>query len=500
MKPTAGSSQRMDERRLALWLEIASLLLMVSELIWGTAWYRILIFSQMLNSKVGPLAPSLLSTLLILGLVLFGSHGLARLAEHLKVNLAARRTAAVVWLVFCLFIPLKLLVYTHLDLNLGQLLARPFVAIASASWGFQEFWHLLIITLLVWRGFSLARSEAVRARILASFQLGLLMMLLYGMISLSMQANMQSLELLFAFLVSGILTMSFTRLTSVSESKGGKLPSLGVAWVLTIGISAVAVIGLGLLVGVTLGGQVGDLVALFMQILFGLALLLTFILLFPLWLLLLQITPRLGDFMGKFMTRIMSLGQAAQPAGGIQPAARSILAIAHYSRVVIMVGVVLIVILGTILAVVRIQRRRLALDLNRTDLPPQHANQPNPPKGGTRRRFNRPAQLLAAARIRRVYAELLRLGEQMHCPRPKASTPLEFLPKLQNLIPTQTAELEVITLAYDRIRYGELPESFEEVDGILKAWEQVSREGRKTLHALRAQRAQRRVNKESPRP
>jgi hypothetical protein len=87
----------------------------------------------------------------------------------------------------------------------------------------------------------------------------------------------------------------------------------------------------------------------------------------------------------------------------------------------------------------------------------------------------------AAARIRQIYAELLDLSEELGCVRAEAQTPLEFMPALEGSFMTVNVELETITSAYLRVRYGQLPESHQEVEAVEMAWRTVSERGKEIL-------------------
>jgi hypothetical protein len=99
--------------------------------------------------------------------------------------------------------------------------------------------------------------------------------------------------------------------------------------------------------------------------------------------------------------------------------------------------------------------------------------------------LGRIARQLAAQRIRAIYTELLDLATQLKYPRCPHQTPLEYLPELQKAFPGSQTELDLITQAYQRIRYGEFPESQAEVNAIESAWRQVQSEGQKILIELR---------------
>jgi hypothetical protein len=76
----------------------------------------------------------------------------------------------------------------------------------------------------------------------------------------------------------------------------------------------------------------------------------------------------------------------------------------------------------------------------------------------------------AAERIRRIYADLMYLVEDMGRPRIPAQTPLEFLVTLDAIFPEMVTQTRVITNAYLRVRYGEIPETDEEIAEVERAW------------------------------
>ena len=89
--------------------------------------------------------------------------------------------------------------------------------------------------------------------------------------------------------------------------------------------------------------------------------------------------------------------------------------------------------------------------------------------------------MLAAARIRRIYIQLMELCGDLGKSRPAALTPLEFLPVLMDLFPGFENDLQIITQAYLRVRYGELPETRMEVNQVEAAWAQINAHGKELL-------------------
>ena len=75
-----------------------------------------------------------------------------------------------------------------------------------------------------------------------------------------------------------------------------------------------------------------------------------------------------------------------------------------------------------------------------------------------------------AVSIRRIYRKMLRAANANGYPRLQAETPYEFLKTLTQAWPHNRAETQLITNAYVKIRYGELPETEQELNEIKMAW------------------------------
>jgi hypothetical protein len=92
---------------------------------------------------------------------------------------------------------------------------------------------------------------------------------------------------------------------------------------------------------------------------------------------------------------------------------------------------------------------------------------------GFSRRLNRRERIMATEKIRKIYAQLLELSEELGHSRPASITPLEFLPELDAQFSDLSEDLRVITTAYVDIRYGELPETQGQLEAVENAWQRV---------------------------
>jgi hypothetical protein len=83
----------------------------------------------------------------------------------------------------------------------------------------------------------------------------------------------------------------------------------------------------------------------------------------------------------------------------------------------------------------------------------------------------------AAASIRRVYRLMCLAAAAAGYPRLDTETPFEYLPSLDRAWTDYNDETRLITEAFVRVRYGELPETTEELDAILDAWRRLEEAG-----------------------
>jgi hypothetical protein len=79
----------------------------------------------------------------------------------------------------------------------------------------------------------------------------------------------------------------------------------------------------------------------------------------------------------------------------------------------------------------------------------------------------------AAASIRWIYANVLRLAAEAGHARQPSQTPYEFLPVLQASFQGFDSELKAITEAYVRSHYGQVPDSPEALQHIRDCWERL---------------------------
>jgi len=458
---------------LQIWTELVGLLIMLMELLWVTAWY-VALSTNWANDWLVALA---------LGCVLLCSHYLARLLNNSKWRMVIRVVVFASWIFACLMISLRILVYHGEVISFGELFTRPAHALLEFN-ELREFWHLLAIILLVWRAVSIARRVQDIYDAIASFQFGLLSILLYGMVYNRMFPARVAF-FLYAFIFIGLIGMSVARIARLSDLRGGRLPPFKLNWSLGLLAASLMVIFIALLASRVIDLKIATI---FTTILFYLLIAfaaVSLLLLIPLLLFLIWISPLIQRFLAVVMgSDVLGplRGLLAQFAG----LAKSSLFDGIFSYInyvkplvpwLILLGVILI-----ILARLRWRqwKRKLASEENLIPLPAfvNWTLLKAFMRGRRDRRLGRAGQLLASAHIRRIYMRLMILCDDLGKSRPKAVTPLEFVPQLEQLFPGESEGLLLITNAYQKVRYGELPEKPQEVLDVIAVWERLRSYGR----------------------
>jgi hypothetical protein len=358
---------------------------------------------------------------------------------------------------------------------------------------------------LWWRGANLARDIIDSQTVWRHFQQGLVMLAIgniYLHLALKTSTGFGPILL---FLFASLLAMAMTRVSHIAEFYGKAQEGLGRRWFLfTLGV-LVLVLGISTVFTSLLTGQFSTLLdqlglviewllvpvafiaSLFAYILFYIGVFIGAIL-----------TPLLPKIQGELLiptqppSDLLGTQTPNQPAPSIfdSPAFATLETLLFWLIVVILVALLFGVVGRRYL-----RRRRTDYDeseamLDDRDLlalmrqrlrerARQLADLFNPA------RFSRAQRARAAARIRQIYADFLDLCRDLGHPRPQPETPFEFQASLQGQVfQGAWSELTLITQAYVKVRYGELPEDQREMDAIETAWKRISEEGERMKKEL----------------
>lgn len=481
------------------WKELALYSFMLMELSWTALWARNLLW------RAGPHPyPRILLTL---GGMYFLMYLVSLFAERVSLRLVFRRIAFAVALLICLVVGLDILSGDLSRFDFWKFLGQPLVTFQDiADLVPMEFLILIIILYICWRGILLAGVYIEPFGILASFRTGIVLFFLHGLVFTS--PDSAPLIALDVFLMTSLLALSSARVAVLSQQRGGQSISFDRQWLVGMTLAVMGVVGVAVVIGNMMRGSGFIVIHRIFTVLLNVLL----IILTPLVWLAEQFLFTLGKLLdlSNFFEFLVNLFRDVQilvenvitaVSMWLDPdSLESVSRIANWlilNKSLVLWGTIVFFLLIVLLAVGRYVRRRerqpaLAeveslmeqkdlIDLLRDALRRGLGRM----MGGLDKLagLRRARRWLAAARIRRIYALLMDLSAQLNQPRPAARTPLEFLPTLKVLFPGLNAELETITDAYLRVRYGDLPETDEEVKSVEAAWRLVSHTGHDQIRA-----------------
>jgi hypothetical protein len=315
------------------------------------------------------------------------------------------------------------------------------------------------------------------------FQFGLLILVAATLVT--RRAPLQMADLVFAYFGFGLLAVALTRIEEVAQTEAAGAAPLDLKWVITLAGTLLAVGAVVLLAGrvITIDAirwALRPVVTLLQVALVVLVYLMTS--------LLMQILPLLTQWFDRFpATELDETMQqwretAREPlkvesTEGLQLSAQLVEALQW---------IVIVAVVAAGLWLVARSFRRWRLEQRTTpggvrepvtstgtiaeDLARYLLDQWGRLRDGNlSRRFRR----MGAESVRAIYTSLLHLMADAGLPRLPEQTPYEFISTAEKVLPDRRAELEAITEAYVRARYGEVDITAEELARLRDTWQRV---------------------------
>ncbi len=471
------------------WREMAILMIILMEVCWVTPWFR--------SMTPETYAVSSIRAFIILACIVLSSHLLVRTMDDIRLKKSIRQALMVIFILIGILVGIKTLLYAHVPMSVLELLNRPLRSLADLK-SIIPVEFVVIITVLIgfWRGLSIAQEHIGPSSVMDHFWIGIVMYVVFIFINTIVTGETPA-DFFYLFLFSSLTAMCAARMTVVGMLPGGTENKFNRYWLLGIILAASFVVGLSSLFGNVIGDQFAWIGVLFLG-LFGSVLVFVWILINPLISFLITSlsnffhASKSFDTLGKSLQNldnmIRGFGQKILDMVGNSGIGLLIARIGPTIKTIISVAIIVLVILGIVAwMTIKLWRDRehrlLALD-QKTDI--KLGNFLQMLLDGLRQGwsgaihsleqltdFRHRQRIRAAARIRQVYAELMELCESLGHPRPEAETPLEFMPRLEQLFPGLEPEVVVITQAYNRVRYGQLPETRQEVEDVESAWKKI---------------------------
>jgi hypothetical protein len=485
--PAIQLTSMLTRSHLNMWRELTCLALIFMELCWIAPLYHLL--------ARFPTGVDLQRSFIVLGLILLSAYLQARLTEQFALNTIYRIIIFTVFLVISLLIGLRTLAYFHDEIGLGETVVRFIKAINHIDiWIPKEFGVCLVVLLLGLNGFSIATGLPDPFRVYRRFWASILMLLFFGLLTSDNPINMPSI-MLYIFLLTSLLAMAASRLALLGRLRGGQRIPFDMERVLGVWFFGIGMAGLSLLAAFLFQSQpVFSLIYGIYLLMIRVVFVFLAILLLPVYLILFYILPgiKLPLYIAPVIQSLVDLIHQIQlliarlPEVNFSSLLQAILVLKPF----ILWGLVILGIF-MILIIVRKWTKRRTFDNDVDDSQESFltGGLMNSLRAGLRKGIVFFVQNLvqrlsltsgesrrAAARIRRIYAELIDLSARLGSPRPESFTPLEFLPLLIRQLPRSASDLDLITQAYIRIRYGEMPEYKQHLDEVEAAWTRIKDE------------------------
>ncbi len=437
-------------------------------MVWASLWYAGLFMEQVRIPWWG--------IWLIFWSILLFSYGLRTAMLNIQRWEKAFQFIFLLWALTASILSLKWIFYFQVDIGWKTLLLSPWYALTGAEESFLPFFHTLMMPLLILRGIALANSIPEVSQILADFQTGLIGILLFGLFYLPVQPELSATGL-FLYLWIGLVTLSSTRIYGISTFRGGKLSTITPAWAFGLFMFSGVIILLGLLTGTLFSSYAGQfllqIIVVLIAILGGLIILIAFPLLIGVMRLLIWVFDRFGGRMSDLQNAIQKALEQTQTF--------SVEWIESQQKTISALKIALpLLVLFAVLAAIWLWLRHQSQSQSLQEEEETQNERPklsdiffsNRKSHQKKSRFS-PQQLLAIARIRRIYHQFESLCARAGTPRSASTTPLEFARQCNEHFPEVRQDIHVITQAYVQVRYGEIPETPEAWHAVLEAWKNV---------------------------
>lgn len=387
-------------------------------------------------------------------------------------------------------------------LSLRALLYEP-TALFDLSWLAEFFAHsgepdnplwrrdvavFIMVTLMWWRGISLAGRHVDIGDVGTRFRIFSLFcaLIVAGIAESVLTWSVTPFVLLFFF--SSLMAIVLTRLEQLELDQTGRSFPLGPRWVAIVALAAFLVVFIvGILAGFASGtaveSAVGWLAPLWQSIRFLTTAVISVISFFsvPFIILIEWFLNLIISFIGPYLKEAIDNIELITPPPAVDSQTADELSeitgtTSVLPRQLISILTMTFFVLLISLAFSRLIRFLRPLSQTDTELLNPLDNLSGKRPGFGRRLLNRFGFLnrwQTAASIRRIYQDMCSLAGSSGFPRLDSETPFEYLKTLKNAWPENSADTLLITEAYNRVRYGEIPETESELDEIKAAWKRL---------------------------
>jgi hypothetical protein len=472
--------------RQMLWNELGLISLLVMELMWLLPWFR------SITPTIQARRPtSSLVWFLIFFLIVTFSNRVLRMTTLRKV---AHRFILIILLLLGIYSLLSILVYPNMGLSLGEILGRTLVSFENILEMIPEgFIVILMCIYLWWRGLAISSTGTLEIRSTErKFRIGILTLAAFGIIFRGKQIDylISALPIYFA---SGLLAVTFSRTSSLGRGiTAYRLPYTG-RWFLGMSIITCFTIVAGIITSRFLQSEVAYSIYELTSQYFNKLITFLEILLLPVVEFFVFLAEKMIDFISRYIDPDSIKGIVdqfqEQPTPEL-PLEEGIPLFRLAPEAI--AAIVLVVLAGLIILLVRRANQQQRYAVPMIEDGGDTVGQPERSQSRIRKwldqvregieaiqQFGIGRRMIAATIIRRIYTLLLHTAADLGHPRHIAETPYEFQQKLWQIFPHHVEQIGLITNAYVKVRYGEIPEEEGIISMVEDAWDSIEKEAKR---------------------
>ena len=410
---------------------------------------------------------------------------LSRLASILEIPVQRQQIIMVLALFITVLAAWRIIVYPDAGMLDFGWLSEMFRHIIESGnpYRSQELAIFVLVVIGWWRGISLVGRRVDFRDTGLRFRMGILLTALLVAFVAGSFLDWSVTPFVLLFFFSGLLAVVMSRVEQLELSRSGRSFPMGPRWLIVVSLTAAILVFLtGIVTGFISGESVLEVVGWMAPVWGGLTFLIASVtsmvsyLLVPI---ILALEWILGKIPFDFTTpseMVSDFGEdsglaTVQPEQIVEKVPQFVDTAQRLLPFLIMIFVVLLV----SLALSRLfQMARRAAEPEGQPLNPLDGLSGLEKPGFAQRLLDRLGfvrRWRSAASIRRIYQAMCDTAADYGYARASSQTPYEYLTTLDGAWPNFHGETVLITEAYIRVRYGEIPESQEEMNQITEAWE-----------------------------
>lgn len=432
-------------------------------------------------------------------LLLLLPHYLSRLLTWLDMPIANQKKTLAIVVLLIIFGTVRAALYdtsSVFDLSWIGELFRSMTQANNNDWH-RDFGLFFLISFCWWRGMLLINQEVDISRFGDHFRKGGLYIAPLVLLLAAFRIEWSVISFLLLFLFAGLTAVALTRIEKAERDQAAVLTTVNLRWLITVSGAGFLLIVVSSVISFLISGHSGDQAGgLFSPIWLGAQFVFStigFTLLFLLKPFLFFINSAIDWLLIKLRQLFFWVFEGIEVPTEQEPTGEEIVAeqinqlllevqregytaLVNWKLVLLVVLLLLVVI--TAVLIMRNYRSNKAVTGNGrfgrsmngllSRIAPQKRQKEDEYQPSTGE-----IDWRAALTIRRIYQQMSYYAERAGNGRETNQTPYEYLTILKQLWPNHTSQAQLITQAFVKIRYGELPESQEEFNQIKLAWKQI---------------------------